>query len=273
MIAIVQYVVFYLLDLQQDSYLLFSMVMLSSIFIAAGGYVLNNACDIEIDFANGIPSKTFLPSVKTLNYTSAVLFTLGLIAAFEVAYLTRFPFALLFVFPIVALVLYAFFFSRFKVVGNIVVSLMVAYTPFVVYIVLFGYYMEDKIEVSSSLYMTIFLFLYAFFAFLLNWIREIVKDIEDMQGDMQHGRKSLPINLGLKNTKIVITLLYLLFAVCFLYVSKMVVDSIWVNIIFVAISIIFIALLIKSNTKKHYAIMSFIIKIMMAIGLISPLFI
>jgi 4-hydroxybenzoate polyprenyltransferase len=271
MIAIVQCVVFYLLDLQQDSYLLFSMVLLSSIFIAAGGYVLNNACDIEIDFANGIDSKTQLPPEKTLYYVSAILFALGLIAAFEVAYLTRFAFLFLFIVPIVALVLYAFFFSRYKAVGNIIVSLMVAYTPFVVYIVMFEHYVEDKTEINSGLFLSVFIFLYSFFAFLLNWIREIIKDMEDIEGDQLHGRKSLPITLGLKNAKIVVTLLYLLFAVCFIYVSLVLINSIWVNIVFVAISVVFIGLLIQSTTKKHYAVMSFIIKIMMAIGLISPL--
>lgn len=274
MIALVQWVVYYMMDLSPDSNFLFSMILIATHFIAAGGYVLNNAADYELDKENGVNNYTDLLTQKQLYYIALFFFIFGLIVSFEVAILSRFAFLGLFVFPAVLLVLYAMFLSRYKVLGNIVISLMVAYSPFVVYIVLFGDYMDKVTDVKESFFMSVFIFIYSFFAFLLNWIREIIKDVQDMKGDLKFGRKSLPISIGIENAKKISGLLYILFLVCFSYVLIQLLSGVVFYVVYsiiIVLSLSFLYFLKKSIVEDEFRKLNLLIKLLMLVGLISPL--
>lgn len=274
MIALVQWVVYYMMDLSPDSNFLFAMVLIATHFIAAGGYVLNNAADYELDKENGVNNYADLLSQKQLYYIALFFFIFGLIVSFEVAILSRFAFLGLFIVPAALLVLYGMFLSRYKVLGNIIISLMVAYSPFVVYIVLFSDYIDKVTDVKDSFFMSVFIFIYSFFAFLLNWIREIIKDAQDIKGDLKFGRKSLPISLGIENAKKISGLLYVLFLVCFSYVLMQMLNGAVFYIVFsviILLSFLFLYLLRKSFVEEDFRKLNLLIKALMLAGMISPL--
>jgi 4-hydroxybenzoate polyprenyltransferase len=130
-----------------------------------------------------------------------------------------------------------------------------------------------------SVYMPVFLFgtgqktllLYAFFAFFISLIREIIKDMEDMKGDEEFGCKTLPIIWGIRKTKIVI------YAVSFLFVSSISMILIHTELTIQLYFLIFPApvffwLLIKlskADTSTQFLKLSFLCKCIMVAGVIS----
>jgi 4-hydroxybenzoate polyprenyltransferase len=268
MIILVQYVMYHLLGLGIEYTWLFVSVAMATILIAAGGYALNNACDIEIDkinhpekFTQYYPSNSFLYSISFflmaagigLGYYNSVVLGMYLFPIYLSAALM--------------LVLYAFALSKYKIIGNVVVSILVALAPLLMFFSFYGLYTYDPNLLLVSLVL-----LYAFFAFLLNWIREIVKDLEDMDGDKKHGRKTVPLLLGIAVAK---TFVFLLFSIFVLIFSLILIEfNYFVILAFLAlISLVFYIMLLKAAVRNDFRILSIFIKVIMFLGLISPLFI
>ncbi|MFW9996913.1 MAG: geranylgeranylglycerol-phosphate geranylgeranyltransferase [Candidatus Odinarchaeota archaeon] len=162
--------------------------------ITAGGYVINDYYDRDIDVVNqpqrSIPSGAMSP--KEAWFYSIGLFLAGLIIAFFIRNVDPFPFDPFAVFLafIGVIVVYAYSsdLKRMGIIGNISVSSLTA-VPF-----LYG-----GVVVQSGERMWVPFF----FAFTISMGREIIKDVEDIEGDTIGGMRSLPMRIGVKKATIV----------------------------------------------------------------------
>lgn len=147
--------------------------------------------------------------------------------------------------------------KRLPLVGNFTVALLTGASIWIV-----GYYYQQ----SELLVLT-----YAIFAFFLNLIREIIKDIEDRQGDRKHGCKTLPIVIGFRNTKRVIFLIAIAF-VCAILIVTFKINNAQLFYYFGIMSLLFIYFMYKiyvADRKAHFTQLSMLSKILMLTGILS----
>jgi 4-hydroxybenzoate polyprenyltransferase len=185
----------------------FLILIISVLFITAGGYIINDIYDVEADKINK-PNKIFID--KTISKKNAwksyfLLTFLGLILGVFISFYKALgAFSVIFIFTILALYFYSKNLKKLPLLGNLITSLCIAFVIYIVY--LFGFkYIEffklthEEIE-NATLFLQIWVatILYAAFAFLTTLIREIIKDIEDVNGDLKINAKTLPIILGRK---------------------------------------------------------------------------
>lgn len=159
--------------------------------IMATGYWINDVYDFKIDRINK-PDRTYVgPYLSRKKVLSVYFAMLGLIAAASL--LLPFKFLLLNYPAMGALYVYARFYKRAAVVGNLIIA---ALTSAVVLAGGFLYYLK-----MPQVWMMAF-------AFLITFIREVTKDVEDIRGDLQFGLRTLPILVGIRNTKRILAVGY-----------------------------------------------------------------
>ncbi len=193
---------------------LFAVLVFSTVMLAASGYVINDYFDVRIDRVNRpgrvVVGKTISRRLVLLMH---VLFTLaGVFSGLFIAFVFRKEsYALLFVALPVLLWYYSTIFKKQMLVGNIVIALLTALVPYVVVSVEFtalihryGYDITNGEACSAAWFWTTG---FAFFAFITNLVREIIKDMEDIKGDRLGGCHTLPIEMGIVNSKIVVNVL------------------------------------------------------------------
>ncbi len=188
----------------------FLLLVLATVSIAAAGYAINDYFDIRSDMSNHpesvivgtkIPRRTALTINNIFNFIGVVL---GFYVSYQI-HLTKLGFVFLIISGL--LWFYSSYFKRMLFCGNFIVAAFAAIVPLlpVVYeIPLLGEIITPKRPpVESKTVSVIFMFAlgYAYFAFLLTFIREIIKDMEDMHGDMELQRNTFPIVLGIENSK------------------------------------------------------------------------
>ena len=193
------------------------LLVISTILIAAGGYVLNDYFDVKIDAINH-PEKQIvgklIPKEQTMKIYQ-VLTVLGLICGLLLSYLNRsLTLAIIYIGVTGLLWFYSASYKRQFLVGNLVVSVLAALTILIVGI---SGIAQLKLAFSDLIYETplpfeIYAWIggFAIFSFLLTWIREIIKDIEDAPGDRELECRSLPIVLGFSKTKVLIIILIII---------------------------------------------------------------
>jgi 4-hydroxybenzoate polyprenyltransferase len=173
----------------------------STVLIAAAGYIINDYFDVKIDLinrpatvilGNDIPRKTAIYAHAALNIAALLL------SGFVAMQVRHYEWPLLQLVCIALLWLYSTRYKRQYVIGNIVVALLTALTI----IILIVY--EPELHTLFSLPVWV-LGVYSYFAFMLTWMREIVKDMEDFKGDAADGCVTLPIKKGLKYAAGVVT--------------------------------------------------------------------
>lgn len=193
------------------------LLILATVFIAAGGYVLNDYFDIRIDKINR-PEKLIVTneiSKRTAMLLHQILTGIGIAAGLLLAYYTR-SFTLAFIFIVIPGLLwfYSASYKRQFLTGNLTVAFLAAMAVLVVAItevaVLRKEYANLIFETPIPGQFYGWLGGFALFSFLTTWIREIIKDIQDEAGDREMECRTMPIKWGLKRTK---TFLYLLIAV------------------------------------------------------------
>ena len=193
---------------KQLSFITFFILTVSTLFIAAGGYIINDIYDLEADKINK-PTRVFVG--KTISKKNAwrsyfVLTIIGLILGFISSYFigilsnTRF-----FILTVLILFLYSKYLKRFFLIGNISISFLVGLIIFLVYFFSIRYriYGQDNIELGIYYHhktqeIGIPILMYITFSFLTTLIREIIKDIEDVNGDLKINARTLPIVIGRK---------------------------------------------------------------------------
>jgi 4-hydroxybenzoate polyprenyltransferase len=260
----------------------FSLLCLSTILIAAAGYIINDYFDIKIDAINR-PQKVILESAihrRAAIIYHSVLNIVGLLLAAIVALKAgKLHWLSVQLFCTLILFLYSSHFKRMFVIGNIVVALLTALTIFTLFVyepLLWHFLSEPPMmqksgaQLPNPIWM---LGIYTCFAFVLTWMREVVKDMEDHIGDAAEGCVTMPIKLGLKKTTIFVQILSLAAIIPLLIASYKVQGILGIyTLIFLALPlIIWVLYLPKQATTQHYFQMSRYLKIIMVFGIGSLL--
>ena len=193
------------------------LLMSATVLIAAGGYVINDYFDVKIDRINR-PDELIV--TRTVTKPTAMRLSIGLSAAGMVCglvlalLLRSMTFAILFIIVPGLLWFYSSSYKRLFMVGNLTISLLAALTPMMVAManVAVLQLRYAAILPYTTLVHDLYAWLggFALFAFLLTWIREIVKDMQDQMGDRELECHSMPVVWGDMWTKIFVTALIVL---------------------------------------------------------------
>lgn len=260
----------------------FAILVFIMVLIAAAGYLINDFFDVEADRIN----KTSKPLVgrdisKGLLFLlyyifNAIAIGLGIYLALEVNTLQ-----LGLIFPMLAIMLwyYSAKYQRTILWGNIVVSIVTGLTVFVVWLFEF-FALRAKPDIFVDAYDSIgiinyFIWGFTYFAFITTLIREVLKDMQDMEGDTRTGSNTLPVAIGIKNTKWVvyfvlfISIATLAFGQYLLY-SQGFQWACWYFLATVQLLQIFVFIkLFNSHQFSDFGFLSNVMKVVMLAGIIS----
>ncbi|MDP2088596.1 MAG: geranylgeranylglycerol-phosphate geranylgeranyltransferase [Flavobacteriaceae bacterium] len=258
----------------------FVLFLCSILLIAAAGYIINDIYDIETDTINK-PSKVFIGTVLSINqaYNFYFLFNIiGVILGFLVVNFLQKPiFSSIYIIGSFVLYYYSTTLKRMPVIGNFVVAFFISFTLITLaYFDLILVHNTDNLGFHYLLFELIFEF--SIFAFMINFIREIVKDLEDIEGDNYLQMKTLPILIGIKYSKVFIEFLSLLLIIALTYfvISYLQFNSIifYYFLIFIAFPLFYFCIkLYYSETKSDFNFLSKILKVCMLSGIIAIIFI
>jgi len=233
---------------------LFIIVIVSGLTIASG-YIINNFYDSKKDLINR-PNKSKLDRLVSQKTKLQVYFTVNFIAAI-LAFFVSFRAVLFFSVYIFLIWFYSHKLKKYPIIGNLTASLL-AVLPFFAILL---YY--------KNLYPQIFA--HATFLFLLLLIREIIKDLENIKGDIANDYQTIPVKYGEDFAKKTITFLTIS-TIIPVYFLVEIYDVGYMDIYFYVSLIIlmfFLNLLWKANTKPHYNGLHNLLKFVVVSGVFS----
>jgi len=194
-------------NIPSNDFAQFILLVFASVFIASAGYIINDYFDINIDEINK-PSKMVVDRVIHRRWAIAWHFILSLagiiLTTIALPFLQKWYLILANILCVMLLWLYSTNFKKSLLTGNIVISLLTAWTIFIIFF--------SKVELADSFgngddnqtkffRLTI---LYAGFAFIISLVREAIKDLEDMAGDAKYECRTMPIVWGVNVSKVYI---------------------------------------------------------------------
>ncbi|MEM9889023.1 MAG: geranylgeranylglycerol-phosphate geranylgeranyltransferase [Bacteroidota bacterium] len=286
-VTLTQYSIYYLVFLKNYqayeiaaslNFFQFFLLVLSTLCIAAGGYVINDILDYEIDVVNK-PDKMIVGRSITVKkakqyYWWSILigFALSLYLALRTQNLP-----LLSLYPTAVFLLYAYskYFKKSFLIGNLIVSFFCAFVAGIVWVAernSFSALQKDAKSIAD--YLEMILVFYLLFAFISTLFREIIKDIEDMEGDRSANCRTLPIVVGEKGAKVVSAAAAILLLILLGYLLQQL--SLYKNMIIITFAILLIIIpllyalfrLYSAKFKKDFHHISQMAKFIMLAGLI-----
>jgi len=254
----------------------FFLLCFSTVCIAAAGNIINDVYDVETDRINKAKKQIVgtTISVKAAQTGFMILTIIGVGIGFYLSNLIGKPgFSAIFIIISALLYLYATYLKQLLIIGNLIISCLVAMV--VIIVGLFDLFpaITSANQLTQSIIFSI-LMDYALFAFLLNWLREMIKDQTDITGDYNTGRNSLPIAIGAERANKVIFLvgiipLTLVIFYIYDYLFENLYSVLYALLFVVAPLLYFLINLISAKTKAQYSNLSALLKIIMVFGLLS----
>lgn len=277
-------------------FIYFAGLVISVVFIAAAGYLINDYFDVQADTINR-PEKVIIG--KYVNHKTAlrIYYAINLIAlaiSFYISFKIK-NISLFIIFPVTVGLLwfYSTTYKRQLLTGNILISLIVASVPFLVALYDISPVVKNNHEYIITYNINFYIIFtwiggFALFAFLVNLIRELIKDAEDFAGDKLYGRSTLPVVTGMVSAKIVITGLSVLTlsGLGFIYYNFLrltheydstgtetgasfdVVTFLYFLLLLFIPFLLTIYIIIAAKEKKQYSLASSILKFVMVTGVL-----
>ena len=257
----------------------FFLLTLASVCIAAAGYIINDYFDVNIDQVNK-SSKVIIGTFikrRAAILLHATFSLIGLVLSLYIGYkLNNFyiPF-----FNLIAIVVLWFYSTTFKkklLIGNILISLLTAWVILVLTLAEYRFRISPYDVVWQRLLKVSFI--YAGFAFIISLVREVIKDMEDIEGDLKYGCTTMPIVWGLPVSKVFagvwIVVLAGLVAAIQIYVIQF---GWWYSALYSLVTIIIpliwaLRKLYETNTPEQFHKLSTIVKMIMLAGILSMIF-
>lgn len=234
------------------------LLSISTILIAAAGYIVNDYYDVKIDYINK-PERVVIGRSITRRF--AILFhvvfsTIGILIGVRLSW----TIAAVNTLSVFLLWLYSNNLKRQPFVGNLAVALLTGASIFVV---------DLLYRTHSSLVV-----IYALFAIFMTLVREIIKDIEDLKGDNTFGCKTLPIIWGIRKTKIIIYAILGAFSIAVIVLNKhyKILPFQYYLIFLFAPLVWFVVRLYLADTKNDFSWLSTFCKVIMLVGILSMVF-
>jgi 4-hydroxybenzoate polyprenyltransferase len=235
------------------------LLSMSTVLIAAAGYIINDYYDVKIDYINK-PERVVIG--KSITRRFAILFHVLLsVGGISIGLYLSWRLAAINILSVFLLWLYSNNLKRLPFVGNITVAVL---TGLAIYVVDVLYGTQNSLVI-----------IYAVFAFFMTLVREIIKDIEDLKGDNTFGCKTLPIVLGIRKTKIVIYIIIVVFLISVFVLNY------WYEALPIQYYLIFlfapVALLLfrlfRADMKREFSLLSAFCKLIMLLGILSMAFV
>jgi 4-hydroxybenzoate polyprenyltransferase len=261
--------------------LLFYLLSASSVLIAAAGYAINDYFDLNIDRVNK-PQRMVVEKVIKRRWTILwhwILSGIGMALSVYVSWRIRNPIiAAANLGCVVLLYFYSTTFKKKLLIGNIVISLLTAWVILVLFVCEARITTDPALrEISARIFK--FAIVYGSFAFIISLVREVVKDIEDRDGDEKYGCRTMPIVWGVNVAKVFAgTWLVVLIGALIIF-QFYVLQKAWWQLILYSILMIdlpcvwLLRKLYEAQSKEQYHRLSNVIKGVMLTGICSMLLI
>jgi len=256
----------------------YGLLVLSTVLIAAAGYVINNIFDVVTDTINKPYDVVIGKGVsETMGYNLYVILNItGVTIGFYLSNVIQRPgFATIFIFIASLLYFYSTTLKQIMILGNFVVAVVLSLSVIIIGIFdIFPATIADNRAQMASLFSI--LTDYALFAFMINFIREIVKDIEDVNGDYNQGMNTLPIAIGInRTTKIILAITIVPLTLLLIYINKYFIENnlyivtLYAFAFVLAPLIYFIAKIVTAKSQKDFRHLSTILKLILLFGILS----
>jgi 4-hydroxybenzoate polyprenyltransferase len=260
----------------------FILLVLASLVIPAAGYIINDYFDLNIDQVNK-PGKVIVSvhiNRRWVIFWHMFLSLLGLIFTVAALPVARHWHLVLANFgSIILLWFYSTNLKKQLLIGNVLISLL---TAWVILIIFFSKYplQIDRILTVDHNEVRFFRYtvLYASFAFIISLIREVIKDMEDMDGDRKYGCKTMPIVWGLNASKVFVAVWIIVLVATVVVVQFYVLPFGWWHsalycMLFVAAPLVWIfRKLFKAQSPEDFHKLSSVVKLVMLAGILSMVF-
>jgi 4-hydroxybenzoate polyprenyltransferase len=260
----------------------FYLLCISSVLIAAAGYIINDYFDLNIDRANK-PDRIIIERIIKRRWAIVwhwLLSGIGVLIGFYLSWrLKNFMIGPANLICVGILWFYSTTFKKKLLLGNILISLLTAWVILVIYFCEFR--LHRFIDPVYQHYLsTLFKFalLYSAFAFISSLIREVIKDLEDRDGDGKYGRRTMPIVWGVQVSKFFVgTWLAVMVGSLIVLLFYVIQYRRWLTILY-ALTFVIIPLiqvtrkLYLAQTKDDYRKLSGLVKGVMLAGILSMIF-
>ncbi len=260
----------------------FFLLSLSTVLIAAAGYIINDYFDVKIDRINkpdqmvidkGIKRRVAMGAHVVINIIAFIIGS-GLSWKYDFFYPGTFIFGI----SIVILWFYSTNLKRMFLSGNLAVAFLTGMVPLIV--ALFELKLQTHangycLTLAKTTFIPLFIVVGVFsaFAFIVTLMREIIKDIEDLEGDQENGCETLAITLGAGKSKMLVAFLalFVMFLLAMLQIRQFGAGdykSFWYFTIGLQIPFLaLVARLLTAKEKKHFTFSGGLTKIIMLAGI------
>jgi 4-hydroxybenzoate polyprenyltransferase len=256
----------------------FLILVAATAFITAGGYVINDYFDIKTDLINKgkVIVGTKIPRRQAMMWHN-IFNIAGVSAGFYISWKAGYIWlGSLFLVVSGLLYFYSASYKRQFLIGNIIVAILTAMVPLLVVFyewpALYRYYTVNAVSLPEINFIFYWVGGFSLFAFMTTLILEIIKDIEDFEGDVAYGRNSVPIVIGLLSARVVSACLIIL-TVAFLYLTWFFFINDIITFIYISVGIVLplffvIYKVFSGSERKHLLNASSIIKFVMLTGIL-----
>lgn len=258
---------------------LFLILVFASVCIAAAGYIINDYFDVDIDLVNKsskVIIGTFIKKRSAI-LLHATLSAIGLGLSFYAGYkLNNYYITFFNSLSILFLWLYSTTFKKKLLIGNVLISVLTAWVILVLALAEYRF----RISATDIVWKRILKgsFMYAGFAWIISLVREVIKDMEDMDGDAKFGCTTMPIVWGIPAAKVfagvwLVVLIGLILAIV-IYILQF---GWWYISLYALLTIIMPCIwvlrkLYFANTPAQYHQLSSAVKGIMFAGIVSMIF-
>lgn len=260
----------------------YALLVLSTVMIAAAGYVINDILDQGTDFDNR-PDNVIVGRLISEEIAYRMFFVLNILGVGIGYYLANAiqkpSFAGVFIIISATLYMYATNLKQMLLIGNIIVALLLSLSVLIIGLFdLLPATYDGNRQIMGDIFSI--LIHYSIFAFIINLIREIVKDMEDVDGDYNQGMSTLPIAIGISRTsKVVFGLGLVSIFILLLYINSNLMEfelyyAVIYGLLFVVAPLIFFVIkILTAKTKEDFHLLSTVLKWVIFFGILSVLII
>ncbi len=270
----------------------FFLLVLATVLLAAAGYAINDYFDTKTDMINRPETVVVGKHINRRHVMTLhlVLNALAIIIGFYISWQIHL-WKLIYIYVIITGLLW-FYSTSYKkqfLVGNVIIAFLTAMVPLmtVLYEIppLNKEYFDTLLELKDN-FNDMFFWVAGFsvFAFITTLNREIIKDIEDFEGDAAYGSRTMPVVAGIRISKIVtisLTLITIALLV-FVYIKYLMypcpdcitidyISAIYLSIFIILPSFFMIFKIIKAENKNDWHKISIVMKIIMLFGVLYSL--
>ena len=259
------------------------LLVVITILLTAGGYIINDIEDYELDILNK-PERVIVDNIISRSLAFWLYFgtlLLGFVFALYLAFITK-NLHLLFIYPLAAagLFLYSTHLKKSFLTGNVLVAGYCAGVAGIIWVAERQSIRElMEIDPTAGRHIRLVFLVYLALAFLSTLFREIIKDIEDLKGDNAFGSRTLPIVLGVRKAKTtsfaigVSLLLTICYAVYHLTSLNSPLKVSFIILTMISPMILALAWLMRARSRKQYHRLSQLTKFLMVSGILLLLII